>query len=195
MWNTGKPVEGSPRLLSCCCACCCLQMFKALDTAGCGRVDYVAWISKISVMDTHAIASRCRSRGPFAGGGKGAGEGAHEASSGNEATGSRGPRNCPPSLNSSMPISSSPSSCPAGVCCRGCAERRGAGADAQHDGTGGPPGAGGGAGKRHRTHARTAPTHACGVLAFPHMQAALLECSLGPRLVAAPTYRASATPH
>lgn len=42
------------------------QLFKVLDAGHKGMVDYVDWISRISVMDTQAIASRCRSRGPFA---------------------------------------------------------------------------------------------------------------------------------
>ncbi|KAL4451694.1 hypothetical protein ABPG75_007356 [Micractinium tetrahymenae] len=42
------------------------QLFRSLDVSKKGMVDYVDWISRISVMDTQLIASRCRSRGPFA---------------------------------------------------------------------------------------------------------------------------------
>ncbi|KAL4433468.1 hypothetical protein ABPG77_010321 [Micractinium sp. CCAP 211/92] len=42
------------------------QLFHSLDASHKGMVDYVDWISRISVMDTQVIASRCRSRGPFA---------------------------------------------------------------------------------------------------------------------------------
>ena len=45
------------------------QIFAHLDVGKDARVDYVDWISRISVMDTAAIAARCRSRGPFAGAG------------------------------------------------------------------------------------------------------------------------------
>jgi proline dehydrogenase len=45
--------------------------FSHLDVSKRGLVDYVSWISRVSVMDTAAIASRCRSRGPFAGAGLG----------------------------------------------------------------------------------------------------------------------------
>lgn len=43
------------------------QIFAHLDAGKDELVDYVDWISRISVLDTAAIASRCRSRGPFAG--------------------------------------------------------------------------------------------------------------------------------
>ncbi|PSC69490.1 Proline dehydrogenase [Micractinium conductrix] len=42
------------------------QIFKSLDRCSRGMIDYVDWISRISVLDTQLIASRCRSRGPFA---------------------------------------------------------------------------------------------------------------------------------
>lgn len=42
------------------------EIFKHLDVGKGGKVDYVDWMSRVSVMDTQAIANRCRSRGPFA---------------------------------------------------------------------------------------------------------------------------------
>lgn len=42
------------------------KMFQHLDTDRDGKVDYVGWSKQVSVHDTRAIASRCRSRGPFA---------------------------------------------------------------------------------------------------------------------------------
>ncbi|KAL4856165.1 Proline dehydrogenase 1 [Chlorella vulgaris] len=42
------------------------EIFAHLDAGKDELVDYVDWISRISVLDTAAIASRCRSRGPFA---------------------------------------------------------------------------------------------------------------------------------
>jgi hypothetical protein len=43
------------------------QIFRYLDVGSSGRVDYVSWVSRISVLDTTEMAGRCRSRGPFAG--------------------------------------------------------------------------------------------------------------------------------